>query len=335
MIAKSRVLKGVALLMACSAHGALALALLPGSEPFEIEGSGGAAEARLGSSFADMAAGTLSATPPEEPTEAEPVEEAALTPEPPAETAQPTPPEAEATPPAERAQTSPSLAEPTPDAIAAEPLPAAPAPDAVAALPAEVPEQTSSEAPAERIEAEEDDTPPNALASSLRPMERPEALRKPEPAPKPAAKPKPKTQKPKTQTARKQPERTPQAAPQGNANRNANAGQERGSETAKATRSGAGGKSNQAGNAAASNYPGQVMRKIARVPRPRLNARGGTVVAFRISGNGGLAGASVLRSSGSSALDAAALRVVHRAAPFPAPPAGARREFSFEISPAN
>ncbi|MGR3376848.1 energy transducer TonB family protein [Salipiger abyssi] len=329
MIAKSRVLKGVALLLACSAHGALALALLPGSEAIEIEGSDGAAEARLGSSFADMAAGTISATPPEEPTEAEPVEEAALTPEPPTEAEPaPTPPEAEAPAPAESEQASPSpapKAEPVPDTAVAEPVPTAPAPDAVAALPAETPEQTESEAPAERIEAE-DDTPPNAMASSLRPMERPETLRKPEPAPKPAAKP-----KPKTQTARKQPERKPQAAPQGNAERNAKAGQEAGKETARATRSGSGGKTKQSGNAAASNYPGKVMRKLSRVPRPRLNARGATVVAFRISGSGGLAGVSVARSSGSSALDSAALRVVQRAAPFPAPPAGAQRSFSIQI----
>lgn len=327
MIANSRVLKGVALILACSAHGALALALLPGNEAIEIEGSDGAAEAQLGSSFADMAAGTLSATPPEEPTEAEPVEEAALTPDPPTETEPtPTPPEAEAPAPTESEQASPSPvapAEPVTDAVAAEPVPSAPAPDAVAALPAETPEQTESEAPAERIEAE-DDTPPNAMTSSLRPIERPETLRKPEPAPKPAA-------KPQTKTVRKQPQRKPQAAPQGNSDRNAKAGQEAGKETARATRSGSGGKTEQSGNAAASNYPGKVMRKLSRVPRPRLNARGATVVAFRISGSGGLAGVSVARSSGSSALDSAALRVVQRAAPFPAPPAGAQRSFSIQI----
>ena len=44
-----------------------------------------------------------------------------------------------------------------------------------------------------------------------------------------------------------------------------------------------------------------------------------------------LAGLSVARSSGSAALDRAALRVVQRAAPFPAPPAGAQRSFSIKI----
>ena len=62
-----------------------------------------------------------------------------------------------------------------------------------------------------------------------------------------------------------------------------------------------------------------------------MNVRGATVVAFRVAGSGGLAGLSVARSSGSAALDRAALRVVQRAAPFPAPPAGAQRSFSIKI----
>ena len=66
MIATSRRAKLMALLLAFSAHGALAVALFHGETPVEIEGSGGAQQARLGSSFADMAAGTLSAESPQE-----------------------------------------------------------------------------------------------------------------------------------------------------------------------------------------------------------------------------------------------------------------------------
>ncbi len=85
------------------------------------------------------------------------------------------------------------------------------------------------------------------------------------------------------------------------------------------------------GTAAAANYPGQVMRHIARQRRPDLDVRGTTVIAFTIGSDGRLADAQVARSSGSSALDRAALKIVHRAAPFPPPPEGARRRHSVGI----
>ncbi|WP_299918190.1 energy transducer TonB [uncultured Roseobacter sp.] len=85
------------------------------------------------------------------------------------------------------------------------------------------------------------------------------------------------------------------------------------------------------GNAEATNYPGVVMRYIARQRRPDLSARGTAVIAFTIAADGGLAAAEVARSSGSSTLDNAALRIVQRAAPFPPPPAGARRSHSIGI----
>ena len=141
MIAHSRTAKLVAILLAGSAHGALALALMPNDPPTLIEGSGGAAEARVGSSFQDMAAGTLSATPSEDIVEAEPVEEPPL----PEETPTETPREAEAEPLApEQAQPAPppdpvtetaEAAPVEPDAPApVAPLTAAPSPDVVAAL---------------------------------------------------------------------------------------------------------------------------------------------------------------------------------------------------------
>lgn len=370
MIAQSRTAKLVAILLAGTAHGALALALLPDDPPTLIEGSGGAAEARIGSSFQDMAAGTLSPTPSEDIVEAEPVDEA---PQP--DTAPETAPAAEAEPIApEQAQPAPPP-EPvteTAEAVPAEPAPvapltAAPSPDVVAALappeadaaeqpeelepdaaqpqpepeepettetvtpeapePTQPEETTEALAPEEEPEVEPEDeaeeVPETALASSLRPMERPDTLRRPEPEPDPA--PRRETRPEPTVT------RQTQRAPQGNSDRNARAGQAQGSESATATRSGSGGRSQEAGNAAASNYPGQVMRKLSRVPRPRMNARGAAVVAFRIAGSGGLSGVSLARSSGSAALDRAALQVVQRAAPFPAPPAGAQRSFSIQI----
>ena len=71
MIRSSRGAKFVAALLAATAHGAVAVALMQPSPAPQMEGASGG-EAALGSSFADMAAGTLSAEPPEDVTEAEP-----------------------------------------------------------------------------------------------------------------------------------------------------------------------------------------------------------------------------------------------------------------------
>lgn len=85
------------------------------------------------------------------------------------------------------------------------------------------------------------------------------------------------------------------------------------------------------GNAAASNYAGLVMAWISRVPRPRTSARGFAVIQFSIAANGGLAFVGIAHSSGSDALDRAALTVVQKAQPFPRPPSGARRSYSVKI----
>ncbi len=105
-------------------------------------------------------------------------------------------------------------------------------------------------------------------------------------------------------------------------------GQTAASQTETSDRSAA---SAQAGNAAASSYPGEVMRAISRQRRPSVNSRGSATISFQIASNGGLAGLGVARSSGSQALDAAAVELVRRAAPFPPPPAGARRSFTIGI----
>jgi TonB family protein len=80
------------------------------------------------------------------------------------------------------------------------------------------------------------------------------------------------------------------------------------------------------------NYAAMVRARIAR-NRPRgATSRGTAVVAFAISGNGGLRYARLARSSGNNALDGAALRSVRAAAPFPAPPrAMTSRQLSFVI----
>lgn len=85
------------------------------------------------------------------------------------------------------------------------------------------------------------------------------------------------------------------------------------------------------GTAAVSSYPGEVMRQIQRVRQARVRARGAATVVFTIAADGRLASAALARSSGSADLDQAALDHLRRAAPFPAPPPGAQRDFSFEF----
>ena len=382
MIASSRLAKIGALSLALAAHGAIALTL---SKPDEarIEGSSGGAEVRLGSSFADMAAGRVAPEPADETTER-------VDPE-------PTDPEvtrerAETTDPAktepvtesdETARTKPARARPAqtrdisdkapvPTAMSlsagpADPPPvskAAPAPpvkllrpetgprletvrkeaqspvtlSALAPVAATVPARKAPSAtapqPTARAKAAARPTPVKpanpapktterltgrapdsaAVSRSLRPrMRTPEF----EAANKPAAKPKPKVK--------------PAAPSGGGAARNARAGSLSGNIGAKSRAKGTEGHKAASGNAAASNYPGLIMRKLSRARRPNVNARGAAVVSFSIAANGGLASVSLSGSSGSSALDRAAVRVVRNAAPFPPPPNGARRRFSIQI----
>lgn len=166
-----------------------------------------------------------------------------------------------------------------------------------------------------------EDASVTAPLRSVRPPVRPEGLAPP-PPPR------------QTQTAR-QAQPAPQQ-PRGNAQQNANQGAQTAAprENAAAS-SGSDTNTSQttvASNAAISNYPGQVLRRVSRVRKPRTNVRGSAFVTFTISSGGGLAGVSVSRSSGSSDLDNAAIQVIQRAAPFPAPPAGAQTRFTVEIT---
>jgi periplasmic protein TonB len=188
---------------------------------------------------------------------------------------------------------------PTPTMIAAlTPMPAAP----TAPVTAQAPK-------VETITAEPPET--EAPLQSQRPKEKtPEVVKK-----KPKKKPVKKVEK------------------RGNAKRDNTKGADAGqNKDAKATTTGQTQKAaSQAGNAAVSNYPGQVMRRISRVGKPRVKSKGEAVIAFTISASGGLGGVSVARSSGSAALDQAALTLIRKAAPFPKPPVGARRDYTIKI----
>jgi TonB family protein len=60
-------------------------------------------------------------------------------------------------------------------------------------------------------------------------------------------------------------------------------------------------------------------------------AEGTPTVAFSLDGGGRVTGAGLSRSSGERDMDAEAVAMVRRAAPFPAPPPGAPRSFSASI----
>ena len=120
--------------------------------------------------------------------------------------------------------------------------------------------------------------------------------------------------------------------PQGNAQQNETAGSNIGRENTSTNQAAEKPSRNQrqAGNAAASNYPGIVIRKIQR-RKSRTNIRGVAVVTFAIAPNGALARVSVVQSSGSATLDKIAVDAVRRAAPFPPPPVGAKVSFRLSI----
>lgn len=306
MITSSNIAKLSALSLALAAHAALGMALVK-SEPTLIEGATGAAEVRLGNAFADMATGTMTAQPAKDATPApQPAMQPAMQP----------------------ATQTAAMVRPVQPATPGQPIKhqqAAPAPDAVLPLAAQPATPTEALKP-ETSTAITGAAPETAAVSrSLRPQ-----LRDPERAAEHKPKPKPKPTKTAKANTKAKPKPAAKAT-KGNAQRNARAGESTGTKSAKAKTSGNGGKSKAAGNAAVSNYPGLVMRKLSRAGKPRVNARGSATVAFSIASSGGLSSARIARSSGSAKLDQAALRIVKSAAPYPRPPSGARRSFSVQI----
>lgn len=78
-------------------------------------------------------------------------------------------------------------------------------------------------------------------------------------------------------------------------------------------------------------YQKAVMKKIRGTKKHASPGKGSAVVGFVIASNGGLSLVKIVKSSGSAALDAAAVDHIQRAAPFAPPPAGALSKFSFEF----
>lgn len=332
VIPHSRFWKLTAASTALVAHGALALSLYDGEEVL-IEAQQGGQDVKIGTGFADMAVGTLTAETvnPEAPERVEPkfVERA----EPSETEAPPAPKRSETSDPVAVQQTQPEIPQaltvapsantvvpspplesvkPVPTARAAVPLtPVTPTPRAETAQPQQPSDATQTTPEVETLEALEDIKA--APLASKRPQRRTKEFET-------ANAPKVRQPQPKRQ----------QATSRGNARQNATAGASSGNRNATATRQGTvSGTAKAQGNAAASNYPGQVWSRLSRVRRP--NGRGEAQVQFTIGANGGIASVSVVRSSGSSRFDRAAAQIVRRAGPFPRPPAGARRTFTFTV----
>lgn len=298
MIPRSPLIAGLSVCVALAAHAAFLVDM--GAASVEIEGGGSVAPAALGSSFADLAQGRAS------PVEAEtlPVTQQVTEPVQPTQTtSQPT-----------VAPTSPAQ-----DVTAVTPVPAAVEPPALSA-----PASTSvSPIDAVSVVASVPVTKVAAVPQSdLAPDSGPRPPERPTPPPVEAAK---QPEKPVVKPAT--------AAPRGNSVTNARAGTESGAEDQRAARasSARAGKSTDAGNAAASNYPGQVMRKISRQRKPRTSARGVAHIAFAIGAGGQLTTVRLAKSSGSAELDQLAVQQIRRAGPFAPPPAGARTRFTIAI----
>lgn len=87
----------------------------------------------------------------------------------------------------------------------------------------------------------------------------------------------------------------------------------------------------------AANYQavvGSFLERAKNLPASarKRGAKGVAKIGFAIDESGGVAGVSLLRSSGQGDLDAECIALIRRASPFPPPPAGAIRAFAIEVA---
>lgn len=78
-------------------------------------------------------------------------------------------------------------------------------------------------------------------------------------------------------------------------------------------------------------YAKAVMKKVRATKKQHGAGQGAVIVGFTVAANGGLSQVKVIRSSGHAALDKIAIGHIQRSAPFPPPPEGMGRSFSFEF----
>ncbi|WP_299030930.1 cell envelope integrity protein TolA [uncultured Sulfitobacter sp.] len=302
MMRRSFTAKLVSLLIAIGAVAGAAQLAAP-IQSVQIRGGGPQVQTQIGSDFEDLVAGTLTAQPVT-------AQATKLTAQKVVSSVRSTPAVSASVP--EAAQPAPTLPKPATAVSSA---------DVVASSPVTAPVPTALLAPATEAvvaTAAQSDAP----TMSKRPLGKNPQL---------AAAAEQKAEKLAQERAKAAPRKTQTA--KGNATRNSKKGVAQGnSRKAKAKTAGKTKKpAARAGSGSASSYPGKVMRRLSRQSRPRVRAKGTAVIAFSISSGGGLSRVSVARSSGSAALDRAAVAMVRKAAPFPRPPSGAQRKFSVNI----
>ncbi|MGE4429467.1 MAG: cell envelope integrity protein TolA [Sphingobium sp.] len=80
-----------------------------------------------------------------------------------------------------------------------------------------------------------------------------------------------------------------------------------------------------------SSYKAQVWQHLLRYRRSNVVGPGSAFIDFLIKGDGYVADLGIVKSSGSKRFDGEAMQMVRRAQPFPRPPHGMIRAFTFEI----
>lgn len=316
-----------ALLLSLLAHGGAAALLAGREDPIQIAGGNPVDIAVLGNSFEDaVSAGeAIETLEPETPEATQPSEvETAAVPS--------VPPDAVSPEIAPTAQVAEIVAAETAQvadmpvselegtvAVPAAETPATEEPAADAAPEAALPHQAEAATKADTEAAEVGDV---EMAEAVEVGETVNPI-----ADAPIPMPRPDIEGFKAEQARQEPAAGAGGASQADARRGDAAGSTQGRA---AQSSGQGREASAAGNAALSNYPGQVVSRLRRALSYPAQARrqriaGEVHVSFTIGANGAVSGVDIVRSSGHAILDEAALQIVHRAAPFPAIPSAAGR----------
>jgi protein TonB len=329
MIRQSYVVVTILLTISVFAH-AVVLSIPDETETFAIGGGAEASVARLGDSFQEMAVGVLEAAPATETTTDVPnvIQTAVEL----LETTAPTKPVLDATQLTAKLAETIKATDPVAVISALQPdslRPVAPlqpqtnnaVPLTLPVTPAVSPEFTPLVKQSVQAALDENthDSPRVSRRPSVRPKSLEQEVAQSQPTPKWAKASPPK--KDKKQQAR------------GNAKRQATAGASNGEKTASATVAGKpkSGKATEGANAAVSNYPDLVSRKIARQKRPKAATKAVAIVSFTIAASGGIAKISIIKSSGSAKFDKSAVVLVGRASPFPKPPSGAKRSYNVKV----
>lgn len=326
---RTRLEISAAIALSLAAHYALAVVAADGELPVLIEGGAPAQIAAVGNSFSDFAAGHDVPEPSTE-TPIEPIEPVTAVEPPVMPAVQPvvTPVEAlEAETETARAPMPEILTgTDTEMALVSPEISEAPTPEIAAIAPAEV---------SETVEAQPDSpTVPLPQRRPARPEDE-QNLADAREAIERAREERARVERERAAEARRreQARREQQRAARGNAEQDARTGQADGQTQARASAAGRreSDRASRAGNAAASNYPGKVYAKIRRTRQRPTDGRGTARIRFSITASGGLGSIRVASSSGSAAIDRAALDHIRRSAPFPRPPAGAQRNFVIPV----